>query len=659
MLLFFTAFISLAMGCFVGIAGQERRAKIWFLLLCLSAAALCIGLWIEVNVPTWALLAARANMTSALMIAAMGLLSARAMCGWRLSAATMILLTLASVINISTVWITNVYLTGDIYHYSWGVYAVGNRVFFITPILIFTVGLFGIFNLWINYRDAHSLDKNRAKYILLANFFLLFAALDFLPHFGISIFAGPVSGIAIPLFLATYSYAMLRYRLVEFRSFLTRAAGWFLAGILMVTVYALTIEIGERIGAPLQQTYIIGALAGFLAWLGVGRFLPDWAQSVFSHESDFRYRVQLFDDEIVCVQDESTLLERLRTLCVHEFGACVAEYVENSDEIAIAVGGRLSNEDIIEKESLRRSGRLRPGLLAVTEVIFPIVRQENILGLVCVGDRTDGEQYTRGMLVALRHAVNIFSVTLVNLRSAQEIEKRHQLDRYLAPGIVESVLAGRMKIISELNRRPITVFFSDLKDFGLLADRIDPTHLALVLNEYLSAMAEIVFIFGGTLDKYIGDSIMVIFGAPLESDPSVQVNQCVGMALAMHSRIKELNQKWLEGRLLVSRLSCRMGIHVGEATVGSFGSDNRLEYTAIGRTVNLASRLEGHCTPGHVLVSSECLPYLSNGFEGRLRCAIRLKGFAEPVDAYEISSDIAESVSSSYEYADARSRVAI
>jgi class 3 adenylate cyclase len=172
-------------------------------------------------------------------------------------------------------------------------------------------------------------------------------------------------------------------------------------------------------------------------------------------------------------------------------------------------------------------------------------------------------------------------------------------------------------------------------------------------------MAEIVFIFGGTLDKYIGDSIMVIFGAPLDSDPSVQVNQCVGMALAMHSRIKELNQKWLEGRLLVSRLSCRMGIHVGEATVGSFGSDNRLEYTAIGRTVNLASRLEGHCTPGHVLVSSECLPYLSNGFEGRLRCAIRLKGFAEPVDAYEISPDIAESVSSSYEYADPRSRVAI
>jgi hypothetical protein len=418
MLLFFTAFLSLAMGCFVGIASKGRRAKIWFLLLCVSAAVLCIGLWIEVNVPTRALLAARANMTSALMIAAMGLLSARAMCGWRLNTTIMILLTLASVVNISTVWITDVYLTGGIYHYPWGVYAAGNRLFFITPVLVFAVALFGIFNLWINYRDSHALDRNRAKYILLANFFLLFAALDFLPHFGVSIFAGPVSGLAIPLFLATYSYAMLRYRLVEFRSFLTRAAGWFLAGILMVTVYALTLEIGKRIGAPLQQTYVIGAIAGFLAWLGVGRFLPDWAQSVLSQESDFRYRVQQFDDEIVSVQDENTLLERLRTLCVHEFGARVAEYIDNSDAITTAVGGSLSNEDIIEKESLRGYGELSPAFLLIADVLFPIVRRQTLLGLVCVGDRTDGEQYTRGMLVALRHAVNTFSVTLMNLRSA-------------------------------------------------------------------------------------------------------------------------------------------------------------------------------------------------------------------------------------------------
>ena len=611
MLLFFTAFLSAAMGCFVGIVGQERRVKIWFFLLCTSTALLCIGLWIEVNAPNWAVLAARANMTSALMIAAMGLLSARAMCGWRLNTAIVILLALASVVDIVTVWITNVYLTGEIYIYSWGTYAAGNSLFFITPALIIVVAIFGIFTLWVNYKDSHPLERNRAKYLLLANFFLLFAALDFLPHFGINILAGPISGIAIPLFLATYSYAMLRYRLVEFRSFVSRAAGWFLAGVSMVTVYALTIEIGKRIDAPLEETYLISAIAGFLAWLGAGRYLPDLAQRVLSQESDFRYRVQLFGDEIVSIQDENVLSERLIVLCIHEFGASSAQYIEHSTTSAIFKGMIFSNEDIMEKEALRRLGRFWPDSLLGAEVIFPLVRRETILGIVSIGNRTDGQQYTHEMLVALRHAANIFSVTLANLRSAQELEKRHQLDRYLAPQIVESILAGRTEIISERRRRLITVFFSDLKDFGLLADKIEPTRVAIILNEYLSAMAEIAFKFGGTLDKFIGDSIMVIFGAPLDTDPGMQVNQCVRMALAMQGRIKELNQKWLERRLLASQLTCRMGIHIGEATVGSFGSDNRVEYTAIGRNVNLASRLEGHCTPGHVLVSSECLPYLS------------------------------------------------
>lgn len=422
----------------------------------------------------------------------------------------------------------------------------------------------------------------------------------------------------------------------------------------MATVYALTVEIGKRIDAPLEQTYLVGAIAGFLAWLGAGRYLPDLAQRVLSQESDFRYRVQLFGDEIVSIQDERVLSGRLVALCIHEFGASSAEYMENGHASAIFEGSRFSNEDIIEREARCRSGQSWPDSVLGAEVIFPLARRETMLGIVCIGNRTDGKQYTHGMLVALRHAANIFSVTLANLRSAQEIEKRHQLDRYLAPQIVESILAGRTEIISERRRRPITIFFSDLKDFGLLADNFDPTRLAIILNEYLSAMAEIAFNFGGTLDKFIGDSIMVIFGAPLDSDPSMQVNQCVRMALAMQSRINELNQKWLERRLLAAQLTCRMGIHTGEATVGSFGSDNRVEYTAIGRSVNLASRLEGHCTPGHVLVSAECLPYLSGEFEGRLRCAIQLKGFADPVDAYEINSDLTNTVSLLYDSAGAR-----
>ncbi len=652
MILFFSAFLSTAMGCFIVAAGQDRRAKLWFALLCASAALLCIGLWVEINLPNWVFFAARVNMTSALMIAATGVLSARAMCGWRLSPLVVILLTLASIVDIATVWATDLYFTGTVYHYSWGIYVAGNRLFLITPLMITIVALYGIFNLLTNYRCSHPLERNRAKYLLLANFFLLIAALDFLPHFGINILAGPTSGIAIPLFLATYSYTMLRYRLFEFRSFVGRAAGWFLASILMVIVYVLTVEIGRRFDAPVQQIYVIGAIAGILAWLGIGRHLPNWAQRVLSRESDFRQLVQIFGDEIVSLQDERLLLARLKALCTCEFGASDAGYVDGAQVIASAKGGIFSSEEFIEKELVRRYGGPWPDALSRADVLFPLLRSETLLGFIFLDLRTDGKQYTHGMLVALRHAANIFGVTLANVRSAQEIEKRHELDRYLAPQVVESVLDGHPEIISERKRQPITVFFSDLKDFATLADNLDPATLAIVLNEYLSAMAEIAFKFGGTLDKFMGDAIMVIFGAPLDVDPSVQVNQCARMALAMQYRTKELNKEWRQKCLLVADLTSRMGIHIGEATVGSFGSDKRVEYTAIGRSVNLASRLEGHCTPGHVLVSSECLQYLSKGFQGHLRCAIGLKGFAEPVDAYEIDSDLTtfDSTATSYGY---------
>jgi class 3 adenylate cyclase len=169
-----------------------------------------------------------------------------------------------------------------------------------------------------------------------------------------------------------------------------------------------------------------------------------------------------------------------------------------------------------------------------------------------------------------------------------------------------------------------------------LADNSDPDTLSEVLNEYLSEMADIAFHYGGTVDKFIGDAIMVIFGAPLDANPSKQVRQCLRMALAMHRRTAELNESWLSRGLLLQAMISRMGVHTGDATVGSFGSQNRGDYTAIGRSVNLASRLEGQCTPGRILVSADTWRYVSNVIPSEPRGTILVKGFAAPIEVYEI-----------------------
>jgi adenylate cyclase len=182
----------------------------------------------------------------------------------------------------------------------------------------------------------------------------------------------------------------------------------------------------------------------------------------------------------------------------------------------------------------------------------------------------------------------------------------------------------------------ITVFFSDVKGFSELADKLDPKDLSVVMNEYLSEMADIAFSHGGTVDKFIGDAVMVLFGAPIEEDAGRQVQQCVAMACEMHRRTEKLSQRWRETGVLGDGVITRMGIHTGEATVGTFGSRARVEYTAFGRSVNLASRLERACEPGRILVSVDTWRYLAGAIPGECRGKMTIKGFGETIEVYQI-----------------------
>ena len=177
----------------------------------------------------------------------------------------------------------------------------------------------------------------------------------------------------------------------------------------------------------------------------------------------------------------------------------------------------------------------------------------------------------------------------------------HVLKRYLPTELVDRIKMGEFDFAVEPRERLVTILFSDLCGFTKLGEVLSTQDYADQLNEYLTRMNDIIFENYGTVDKFMGDAIMVLFGAPEEMDPFSQAQCALSCSRAMQRSLDELNDAW-ESRGL-PRLQARIGIHQGHAVVGNFGSDRRSDYTCIGRAVNIASRIEGVCDVGSVFVS--------------------------------------------------------
>ncbi|PCJ57466.1 MAG: hypothetical protein COA79_15660 [Planctomycetota bacterium] len=210
-----------------------------------------------------------------------------------------------------------------------------------------------------------------------------------------------------------------------------------------------------------------------------------------------------------------------------------------------------------------------------------------------------------------------------------------KLSKYLAPQVYDSIFSGKNDVKLESNRKNITVFFSDIKGFTAITDRMESEALTSLLNNYLQEMSEIALRHGGTIDKFIGDAIMVFFGAPESRGVNDDAVACVSMALEMRERMESLRGKWVN--LGISEpLRIRMGINSGYCTVGNFGSDSRLDYTIIGGQVNLASRLESHSEADQILISNETYALIQDKIKCEKKELISVKGIAHPIQTYHV-----------------------
>ena len=210
-----------------------------------------------------------------------------------------------------------------------------------------------------------------------------------------------------------------------------------------------------------------------------------------------------------------------------------------------------------------------------------------------------------------------------------------QLAKYLSPQIYESIFSGRQEVKIVSRRKKLTVFFSDIAGFTEAADRLESEDLTRLVNHYLTEMSDIALSYGATIDKYVGDAIVIFFGDPETRGVNEDALACVEMAIAMRKRMSELQDVWRASGI-EKPLQCRIGINTGYCTVGNFGSENRMDYTILGGGVNLASRLEAKATPGEILISYETYASVRQRIHCEERGHISVKGIAYPVATYQV-----------------------
>ncbi len=220
-----------------------------------------------------------------------------------------------------------------------------------------------------------------------------------------------------------------------------------------------------------------------------------------------------------------------------------------------------------------------------------------------------------------------------NLSQANDI-----ISRYVAFQLTQEVRHGNYAALERHDRRKLTLFFSDIQGFSDTADVVEPEDLSLLLNDYLSEMTAIAQRFDATIDKFVGDAIMIFFGAPQSTTDCDQAVRAVNMGIEMQKSMHVLRQKW-EKAGISHPFHIRIGINTGQASVGAFGSQQRLEYTAIGRQVNLAARIQAHCTPDHILISHSTWALVHDHIACTPKGAFTFHGSHEPVRIFEVQWD--------------------
>jgi adenylate cyclase len=233
---------------------------------------------------------------------------------------------------------------------------------------------------------------------------------------------------------------------------------------------------------------------------------------------------------------------------------------------------------------------------------------------------------------------NQAAVAIANAKLFDDVRReerlRTSLQRYLSPNIVDEMVTNNSEGFSlGGQKKKVTILFCDIRGFTTLTEKEPVETIVSLLNEYFSAMSDVIFANQGTLDKFIGDAIMAIYGAPLELKDNAF--KCIKTALEMRQKLTLLNEKWKAEKK--PQIQVGYGINTGEAIVGNIGSERRMEYTAIGDMVNVAARIEGETEGSQIFITADTFQELGNRVTVKKLQPVQLKGKSSKVQIYEVT----------------------
>jgi len=267
----------------------------------------------------------------------------------------------------------------------------------------------------------------------------------------------------------------------------------------------------------------------------------------------------------------------------------------------------------------------------------PLWQKDKIIGVIQLDSVRHDNQFTEDELELLKtigcQMAMILEQASLNDKLLEEEQMRNKLERFHSPQVIEMILKSNQETMDDLmepKELDATVLFTDIVGFTPLSEKMEPKDVNMLLNKHFSKMTDIVFEQDGTLDKYIGDSLMAVFGAPFGQDNDAE--RAVTAALEMKEALEAEKKSDSRGQ----ELNIRIGINTGQITAGNIGSPKRMDYTVLGDTVNVASRLESIAEPNQILIGEETYNRIKNKFKTKEIGLRKLKGKSQDQKVYEV-----------------------